>query len=388
MEKYIKANEEEIRFITELRHRIHSRPCLSGNEKETAQIITSVLTGCGVDDIWTNIGGHGILARFNSGVEGPAVLFRCELDALPIKEAVQRPYMSVYDGIAHCCGHDGHMAMLCGLARWISQNRASVLKRGSVFLLFQGEEETGAGAAKMAEWMKANGICFDYALALHNWPSFKKGSIVIYPGTYAWASIGIKMDVTGHTAHASEPWEAANPTDALIEIIQKVNSLNSEFSFSTIIGASVGDLDYGITPGHGWVASTTRSQTDEGLEKLKDQILGSAKEIVGRYKGLSLETSFTDYFPATMNTEPLTSLIKGIAGEAGYETVENNVGTRGSDDFVHIAKMARKGATFFDIGCGEDHAPLHRPDFDFEDGIIPVGLDIICRACLHILQNL
>ena len=75
----------------------------------------------------------------------------------------------------------------------------------------------------------------------------------------------------------------------------------------------MGDLDYGITPGHGWVASTTRSQTDEGLEKLKDQILGSAKEIVGRYKGLSLETSFTDYFPATMNTEPLTSLIKGTA---------------------------------------------------------------------------
>ena len=387
METYRKADEKEVLFLAELRHRIHSHPCLSGNEGEIAKTIAEILSGCGADHIWTNIGGHGVIARFDSGVEGPSVLFRCELDALPIKEAVQRSYMSVYDGVAHCCGHDGHMAIMCGLARWISENRTSVLKRGSVYILFQGEEETGAGAAKMAQWMKENCISFDYAFALHNWPSFKKGSIILYPGTYAWASTGIKLDVIGHTSHASEPEKAANPTDAIVEIIQKIKSLNTELSFSTIISASVGELDFGITPGRGYVAATTRSQTDEGLESLKNQIVSSAEEIVKKHEGLRLEASFTDYFPATLNTPYPTSLIKDLAEEAGYETIENKVGTKGSDDFVHIAKMARKGATFFDIGCGEDHAPLHRPDFDFEDEIIPVGLDIICRACLHILQN-
>ena len=76
-----------------------------------------------------------------------------------------------------------------------------------------------------------------------------------------------------------------------------------------------------------------------------------------------------------------------VYSKTGYTLEENNVGTKGSDDFVHIAKMARKGATFFDLGCGREHAPLHRPDFDFDDSLIPVGLDIICRVCLHILQS-
>ncbi len=387
METYIKADSQEIEFLTQLRHRIHSRPCLSGNEKETADIVSEVLQACSPDALFRNIGGHGIIALFKGNESAPSVLFRCELDALPIQEAVQRPYMSVYDGVAHCCGHDGHAAIMCGLARWIASNRAMLKPLGNIYILFQGEEETGAGARKMADWMKEKNIVFDYALALHNWPSIKKATIEIYPQTYAWASVGIKMDITGHTSHASEPWEAANPTDAIIELIERINSFNSPQSFSTVISAAVGELDFGITPGKGYVATTTRSRTDQGLEELKNKILKEAASIVEKHRGLSLETSFTDYFPATMNSGYPTSLIKKIAEEAGYQTEENFVGTKGSDDFCHIANMARRGATFFDIGSGENHAPLHRPDFDFDDDLIPVGLDVICRACLQILQS-
>jgi len=386
MENYRKADEKEIQFLTELRHKIHSRPCLSGNEKETAEIIAEVLEKCSPDNLWKNIGGYGMIAQFKGNENGPTILLRCELDALPIKEAVQRPYMSNYDGIAHCCGHDGHMAILSGIARWIDANRKGLMEKGSIYLLFQPEEETGAGAEKMARWMKENNITFDYALALHNWPQFKKKNIVIYPGTYAWASTGLKLDIIGHTSHASEPQEAANPTAAIIEIIQKINSFNQETSFSTVISAGVGEIDYGITPGRGYVAVTTRSQTDKGLEILKGKILDAAQKIVAEHKGLKMEVSETDYFPATMNSPELTGLVREVVDEAGYKIEENHVGTKGSDDFVHIAKMARKGATFFDIGCGEDHAPLHRPDFDFDDDLISVGTDIICRACLRILQ--
>ena len=386
MDRYIKADSAENGYLTDLRHNIHSHPCLSANEKEAAQIVCEVLSSCNPDNLWTGIGGHGIIAEFKGNPSAPSLLFRCELDALPIKESVQRPYMSVYDGIAHCCGHDGHMAIMCGVARWISRNREMLSEGGSIYLLFQPEEETGAGAEKMARWMKENGLCFDYAFALHNWPGFDRGTVIIYPGTYAWASTGLRMDFTGHTSHASEPWEASNPTDAIIETIKTVNSFNEQTSFSTVVGAGIGDTDYGITPGKGFVAVTTRSQTDDGLACLKDKILSSARAIAQNH-GLRLDVSETDYFPATINTPNPTELIREIAREAGYALEENNVGTKGSDDFVHIAKMARKGATFFDLGCGREHAPLHRPDFDFDDSLIPVGLDIICRVCLHILQS-
>ena len=381
------ADAKELEYLVELRHRIHSRPCLSGNEKETADIVCQILNACNPDKIWRNIGGHGVVALFEGNPQGPSVMLRCELDALPIQEGVDRPYKSIYDGIAHCCGHDGHAAIMCGAARWIAANRETLKELGSIWIMFQGEEETGAGARKMALWMKENKIAFDYALALHNWPGIKKGTVTFYPKIYAWASVGIKMDIIGHTAHASLPWEAANPTDAIIELIGKINSFNSKYSFSTVISAGVGELDYGITPGRGYVATTTRSRTDEGLEDLKNKILEEATTIVNNHKGLRLETTFTDYFPATMNSEYPTSLIKKIAEERGYQTEENLIGTMGSDDFCHIANMARKGATFFDIGTGENHAPLHRPDCEFDDDILPEGLDIICHACLQILQN-
>ena len=355
--------------LISLRHRIHSRPCLSGNEKETAEIVSDFLTQYNPDKLWTGIAGSGIIARFGNENGGPSVLLRCELDALPIFEQGTRSYRSAYDGIAHSCGHDGHMAIMCGVARWLSTQRDSLLKNGCVYLLFQPEEETGAGAEKMARWMKENGIEFDYALALHNWPGKTHGAVIIYPQTYAWASKGIKHDIIGRTSHAIEPQKALNPIDAIIEIIRKINSLNGETAFSTVISAGVGELDYGITPGRGYVAVTSRSQTDEGLERLENRIIAQTEEIVSRY-GLGLEVSTTDHFPATMNTPELTQTVKRIAEEKRYLTEDNLVGTLGSDDFVHIAKMARKGATFFDLGSGLDHAPLHRPDFDFDDSLI------------------
>ncbi|MBR5075304.1 MAG: amidohydrolase [Bacteroidales bacterium] len=372
--------------LISLRHRIHSRPCLSGNEKETADIICEVLSSCNPDSLWRNIGGHGIIARFGNPDSRASILLRCELDALPIFEQGARSYRSVYDGVAHSCGHDGHMAIMCGVAEWLSTQREGLLKNGCVYLLFQPEEETGAGAEKMASWMKENGIGFDYALALHNWPGKTHGAVLIYPHTYAWASIGIKLDVIGRTSHASEPQKALNPTDAIIEIIRKINSLNGETAFSTVISAGVGELDYGITPGKGYVASTTRSQTDEGLERLENRIIAQAEEITSKY-GLGLEVSTTDHFPATINTPELTQTVKRIAEEKRYLIEENLVGTLGSDDFVHIAKMARKGATFFDLGSGLDHAPLHRPDFDFDDSLIDAGVDLMSDVCQHILQN-
>lgn len=372
--------------LISLRHRIHSRPCLSGNEKETAEIVSDFLTQYNPDKLWTGIAGSGIIARFGNENGGPSVLLRCELDALPIFEQGTRSYRSAYDGIAHSCGHDGHMAIMCGVARWLSTQRDSLLKNGCVYLLFQPEEETGAGAEKMARWMKENGIEFDYALALHNWPGKTHGAVIIYPHTYAWASKGIKLDIIGRTSHASEPQKALNPIDAIIEIIRKINSLNGETAFSTVISAGVGELDYGITPGRGYVAVTSRSQTDEGLERLENRIIAQTEEIVSRY-GLGLEVSTTDHFPATMNTPELTQTVKRIAEEKRYLTEDNLVGTLGSDDFVHIAKMARKGATFFDLGSGLDHAPLHRPDFDFDDSLIESGVDLMSAVCRHILQS-
>jgi len=134
--------------------RLHQNPEGSGNESKTASIILEYLKESNADVIYTDVGGHGIIARFKGKRAGESKMFRCELDAV-ISE----------DQSSHLCGHDGHMTILLGLAGRLSQNRNFP---GEVFILFQPAEETGEGAARMVADITQKGLKFDTSFALHN----------------------------------------------------------------------------------------------------------------------------------------------------------------------------------------------------------------------------
>lgn len=124
-------------------------------------------------EVYTNVGGTGVIAVYDSQVDGPAILFRAELDALPICETNNFAYKSVMEGVSHKCGHDGHCTTLLGLAQVLNLN---TLKKGKVYLLWQPAEETGVGAESMLrdEVYVAN-IKPDFVFAFHNIPG--KGSV-------------------------------------------------------------------------------------------------------------------------------------------------------------------------------------------------------------------
>ncbi|MDO5641005.1 MAG: M20/M25/M40 family metallo-hydrolase, partial [Paracoccus sp. (in: a-proteobacteria)] len=139
-------NETDLAELTALRQALHRAPELSGHEHETAARIAGALRDLGADEVLAGLGGTGVAAGFRGAVPGPSVMFRAELDALPIHETGARPHVSARPGIAHLCGHDGHMAGLLGLARLLARARPA---RGMVWLFFQPAEENGAGAALM-----------------------------------------------------------------------------------------------------------------------------------------------------------------------------------------------------------------------------------------------
>ena len=129
--------------LVALRHELHQNPEVSGEEKQTAKRIQQWLKTCQPTKIITDIGGHGLAAVYDSGKDGPTVLFRCELDALPIFEVGTPKWRSKVDGKGHLCGHDGHMSILAGLARKLD---VAGPKFGRIILMFQPAEEDGAGA--------------------------------------------------------------------------------------------------------------------------------------------------------------------------------------------------------------------------------------------------
>lgn len=158
------------------RRKLHAMPELSGQEIRTAEELRACLATMRPDRIIAGLGGHGVAAVYQGADPGPTVLFRAELDALPITEETGLGHRSTIAGKAHLCGHDGHMATLAALARGLGRQRP---RRGRVVLLFQPAEETGAGAAAVLADPCFAAIAPDVSFSYHNMPGLPLGRVAL-----------------------------------------------------------------------------------------------------------------------------------------------------------------------------------------------------------------
>jgi amidohydrolase len=360
--------------LIEIRHHIHSIAEVAGEEEQTASFIEKTLQSYNPDEIITGIGGNGLIARFKGEKKKPIVMIRCELDALPIPEENDLDYLSKNEDNGHKCGHDGHMAILCGAAKEISEQDFS---RGDVLFLFQPAEEVGKGAQRVLKDKKFNDILPDYSVALHNVPGFKKNSIVVRSGPFAAASVGFIARFKGETAHAAHPEEGRSPAQAVAQLIQGLSAI-PQFDVAidqpakiTIVQAHLGEKAFGTSPGSGEVMATIRTYDDELLEQLQSKAEDLAKGIAKTYD-LDLETAQEDPFAATINDEETTDIFRKVASDNGLKTIEKETPFGWSEDFGHIIKKF-KGA-MFGLGSGANQPALHAGNYDFPDEIIPAGV--------------
>lgn len=368
----MRIEQDLLSSIYAFRHELHQHPELSGKEQHTAQRVEHFLLRYHPDSIMTTIGGHGIAAIYNGKQSGPTVLIRCELDALPIAEHNDIDYRSSIDGIAHKCGHDGHMAIVAGLAALLEQQP---LARGRVVLLFQPAEETGEGAARVLADAAFSSIQPDYAFALHNLPGFPLGHIILRNGVFAAASKGMIIQLHGETAHAAHPEDARSPAMAMAAILQEMNTLHNDtiyrdFTLLTIIHAQLGKRAFGTTPGDATMMATLRAYNDDDLQLLTQR----AERLAARYArehNMELAIEYTEVFPATVN-HPEAMRILRSAIPPQLTTIEAATPFRWSEDFGHFSSVAR--TAFFGIGAGEHHPQLHHSHYDFPDDIIAIGM--------------
>lgn len=240
-------------LITWRRH-LHTMPEVSGEEIETAAEVVRFLSMSEPDEIVTGLGGTGVAAVFNGRDAGPTVLFRAELDALPIPEITDIAYRSRKPGKGHMCGHDGHMAMVAALSRAFRRQRPA---SGRVILLFQPAEETGAGAAAVLADPAFEAIKPDYAFSLHNIPGLPLGHSWVKSGPVNCASCGLKIELKGKTAHASSPESGKSPALAISELIPALTALrqgrieNEDLVLTTVTHVSIGEPTFGVSPARG-----------------------------------------------------------------------------------------------------------------------------------------
>ncbi len=362
--------------LVEIRHYLHSIAEISGEENDTAEFIEETLKSCKPDELITGVGGNGIAARFGKESIGPGVLIRCELDALPIAEENELNYISQTEGVGHKCGHDGHMAIVCGVAKNLAERKQL---NGEVILLFQPAEETGKGAERVLDDEKFADINPDYVFTLHNVPGFRKHQIVVRSGSFAAASVGLIVRMKGETSHAAHPEEGTSPALAVAQLIQLLSSLPQYYApldkaaKATVIHARVGEEAFGTSPGYGEVMVTLRTYEDETLEKLKAKALELTEGVAETF-GLELETEWVEPFPATVNNENAVDIIRQAADDSNFEITEKESPFSWSEDFGHFT-AAYKGA-LFGLGSGTDQPALHAADYDFPDDIIKTGVQM------------
>lgn len=377
----------DIAELTAFRRELHRFPEVSGQEVGTARRIVAAVQPLAPDQVVTGLGGHGVAAVFAGAEPGPTVLFRCELDALPIHEISDAPHHSTIPGKGHLCGHDGHMTILLALGRMLARERPA---RGRVVLMFQPAEEDGSGAAAVVADPAYAALRPDWAFSLHNIPGARLGHCWLVEGPVNCASVGMKIVLEGKTSHAAQPERGVSPGLAMARLIPALGALGQGgplgegYRLVTVTHATLGEPAFGISPAHGEVWATLRTMTDAPMDALK-----AAAEALARAEaaaaGLTLTISLHDDFAASVNDPEATVQLCAALDTLGIPHEVGDLPMRASEDFGRFGAVpGTKGAMVY-LGAGVGHAALHNPDYDFPDDLIPIGAQVFRQVARAIL---
>lgn len=372
--------------LIQLRRHIHQYPEISGEEVKTAAAVVAFFKDLKYTHIETQVGGTGVLVTFDSGKAGKSLLFRAELDGLPIQEVNDMAHKSVYEGKGHQCGHDGHLTMLVGVGAWLSENPP---KSGKVHLIFQPAEENGEGAKAVMNDERFKALKFDEVYALHNLPGYPLGQIVVKENSFTAAVNSIIIKIKGKTSHAAEPEKGLNPSLAVAEILSGLEAFQNndpqlaDFRLITPVYVTMGSQDYGISAGDAEIHLTLRSWTNEGLAELEQLVIQLADEVCKAHH-LTFDHEFLAHFYANENHKSCVDAVRNAAETAQLNLLEQSFPFKWGEDFGIITTQFK--GCMFGLGSGENQPALHNPDYDFPDALIPKGIAIFTTLIKNQLQ--
>jgi amidohydrolase len=279
------------------------------------------------------------------------------------------------------------MTMLLAFGRMISRKPVA---QGRVILMFQPAEEDGSGAKAVVADPAFDEVKPDWAFAIHNDPGSPFGFVSTRVGLMNCASLGLKVMLSGKTAHAANPQDGVSPALAVAKLIPALDNLghdeggprNDAFRLVTITHANIGEPNFGIAPGEAEVFATLRAAGDAGIESLEDAARNLSTSIADEY-GLRVLCDIHDHFAASVNDADAYDVATRAMEAIGVPHGQESVPMRASEDFG-VFGWGAKAAMLF-LGSGEDHAALHNPDYDFPDDLIPMGSAIFERITRDLL---
>jgi amidohydrolase len=366
--------------VVAVRRDLHEHAELSTEEHRTQALILERLRQLGLDDVraCADTGATGIV---RGAKPGPNLLWRADIDGLPLVEETGLPFAS-REKAMHACGHDGHVAIALAMAEAVQRSRDALA--GSVRFAFQPAEEHVGGARRMIEDGVMEAPKVDRAFGLHIWAPVPVGEVRVAPGPVFAAATHLRIIIRGRGGHASAPHQTIDPivvaAHAIVALQTVVSrAVDPEHAAVFTIGRIEGGVRGNIIPNEVMMSGTIRTFEASVLKR----VLTRAEEILrGVTSAFGAEYQLdTSTLRAVVNDAECAALVAGVASAfLGSEHV-GEARTTGGDDMSYFLEAA-PGA-YFMLGGGNVARgitwPHHHPKFDFDEACLPIGVELGLR---------
>jgi amidohydrolase len=370
------------------RRHLHRHPELSFHEHETARFVAETLEGFGGLEL-SRPTPTSVVARLRTGRPGPTLAFRADMDALPIHEENSHEFVSTVPGVMHACGHDGHTAVLLGVARILTQRSAEL--SGELRFIFQHAEELLPGGAQaMVDAGVMDGV--DLIVGQHVWSTLEHGQIGVKDGPMMAAPDTFYVTVRGKGGHAAKPNETVDPIPVAAQIVM---------AFQTIVSRTVDPIEPAVLSVTQFHAGTTHNVIPEEAKlvgtvrtfdrELRARIPKDMERIVKgvtEAHGAEYEFAWQEGYRPVINDPNVTARVAAVArrlfGESRVVTLPPNMG---GEDFS--AFLEKAPGTFFYTGGGNAARgivhPHHHPKFDIDETSLDLSLRLFVGVALDVL---
>lgn len=406
---YVKADVKALESrIIAWRRDIHQHPELGNREVRTAKLVADHLKKLGLE-VQTGVAHTGVVAVLKGGKPGPVVALRADMDALPVTEQVDLPFASkvrtTYNGqdvgVMHACGHDGHVAILMGVAELLAKRRADL--PGTVKFIFQpAEEGAPEGEEGGAQLMVKQGVLEtepkpQAIFGLHLGSSYHAGTIAYRPGPAMAAADTFKIVVQGRQAHGGRPWTGVDPlvTSAQILVgLQTIVSRNMEVIKEpavVTVGALNGGVRSNIIPDKAEMVGTIRT-FDQGMRAEVHERIRRVAENIAQSAGATATVTIETGYPVTDNDRDLTAWAAPVLAQvAGPGKLVEGTKTTGAEDFSFFQQKIP--GFFFWVGATPADVPLdkvpsnHSPLFKVDESSLAIGAEAMASLTVAWLSS-
>lgn len=374
--------------VIAFRRERHMHPELTWKEEKTADAVFKALKVIDGLDITPGVGKYGVVATLKGAKPGPTVALRADMDALPVKEDTGKDYCSKTPGVMHACGHDGHMANLLGSVKVLAGLRDQI--QGTIKFIFQPAEEGGAGADVMCNEGALKNPDVDVIFGLHGWPELPCGTVGFKYGPLLASTSDIKIKVSGRGCHAAMPHLGtdqvligARIVDALQSIVARNIAPHDPVALSiTTIHAGTAN---NVIPATLEMTGTLRTMSHETRRKCQD-LARKIVTAIAESHGASVEVSFHDNYPPTVNYKEPTRFLEELAREVLPQQLSTRLEapTMGGEDFAFFLERVPGSYFFLGVSDGREggYPSLHHPGYDFNDAALSSGITMFVHAAL------